>query len=226
MGVKDEQSKVQHINMSCDDDTNTLCDHEYTVSQLLNAQFLDANYPEFGEDFHELLRDANEVSMPPLETIPNCFPVTNTSPTPIPRCPSIERITKNHRGGVTFGLLTRFESTLLFLFAAEVLMQCRNFKPYSSRIWINLTAGTVVLQQQQHGVRYWMSFVFHTAESVVTGFRYRWRMRAWMLSSFCDLIVLSFTVETVVQQIRSRGHKEWEITNNARMMFFSFLFAI
>ncbi|KAJ7304695.1 hypothetical protein DFH08DRAFT_903251 [Mycena albidolilacea] len=48
---------------------------DYAVSQLLNARFLDANYPEFGEDYHELLRDANEVSVPPSGTIPDYFPV-------------------------------------------------------------------------------------------------------------------------------------------------------
>jgi hypothetical protein len=48
---------------------------DYAVSQLLNTRFLDANYPEFGEDYHELLRDANEVSVPPLGTIPDYFPV-------------------------------------------------------------------------------------------------------------------------------------------------------
>jgi hypothetical protein len=48
---------------------------DYAVSQLLNTQFLDTNYPEFGEDFHELLRDANEVSVPPSGAIPDYFPV-------------------------------------------------------------------------------------------------------------------------------------------------------
>jgi hypothetical protein len=48
---------------------------DYTVSQLLNARFLDANYPEFGEDYHDLLRNANEVSIPPLATTSDRFPV-------------------------------------------------------------------------------------------------------------------------------------------------------
>ncbi|KAJ7342563.1 hypothetical protein DFH08DRAFT_963305 [Mycena albidolilacea] len=48
---------------------------DYAVSQLLNTRFLDTNYPEFGEEFHELLRDVNEVSVPPSGTIPDCFPV-------------------------------------------------------------------------------------------------------------------------------------------------------
>ncbi|KAJ7828576.1 hypothetical protein B0H14DRAFT_3466258 [Mycena olivaceomarginata] len=47
----------------------------YAVSQLLNARFLDANYPEFGEDYHDLLRDANEVSIPPSATTSDRFPV-------------------------------------------------------------------------------------------------------------------------------------------------------
>ncbi|KAJ7789696.1 hypothetical protein B0H14DRAFT_3502688 [Mycena olivaceomarginata] len=43
---------------------------DYAVSQLLNARFLDANYPEFGEDYHELLRDGNDVPMPPPVATP------------------------------------------------------------------------------------------------------------------------------------------------------------
>jgi hypothetical protein len=48
---------------------------DYAVSQLLNARFLDANYPEFGEDYHELLRDPNEVPIPPSATTSDRFPV-------------------------------------------------------------------------------------------------------------------------------------------------------
>jgi hypothetical protein len=48
---------------------------DYAVSQLLNAQFLDANYPEFGEDYRELLRDANEVPVSLSATTSDYFPV-------------------------------------------------------------------------------------------------------------------------------------------------------
>ncbi|KAJ7363991.1 hypothetical protein DFH08DRAFT_1015669 [Mycena albidolilacea] len=48
---------------------------DYAVSQLLNARFLDANYPEFGEDYRELLRDANEVPVSLLATTSDYFPV-------------------------------------------------------------------------------------------------------------------------------------------------------
>jgi hypothetical protein len=43
---------------------------DYAVSQLLNARFLDTNYPEFGEDYHELLRDGTEVPTPPPVATP------------------------------------------------------------------------------------------------------------------------------------------------------------
>ncbi|KAJ7302223.1 hypothetical protein DFH08DRAFT_978090 [Mycena albidolilacea] len=48
---------------------------DYAVSQLLNARFLDANYPEFGEDYRELLRDANEVPVSLSATTSDYFPV-------------------------------------------------------------------------------------------------------------------------------------------------------
>jgi hypothetical protein len=48
---------------------------DYAVSQLLDARFLDANYPEFGEDYRELLRDANEVPVSLSATTSDYFPV-------------------------------------------------------------------------------------------------------------------------------------------------------
>jgi hypothetical protein len=48
---------------------------DYAVSQLLNARFLDANYPEFGEDYRELLHDANEVPVSLSATTSDYFPV-------------------------------------------------------------------------------------------------------------------------------------------------------
>ncbi|KAJ7356727.1 hypothetical protein DFH08DRAFT_1047594 [Mycena albidolilacea] len=43
---------------------------DYAVPQLLNARFLDTNYPEFGEDYHELLHEGTEAPMPPPVATP------------------------------------------------------------------------------------------------------------------------------------------------------------